>query len=187
MMSMPKKTEFFFLILAASLCSCRPTDNGIQPSAQDKAPEKFTLSSDDFADGGAIPATLTCDGRNVSPVLRWTGTPANTVSFAITVRDPDAPGGDFLHWAAADIPAHISETPGGAKLQPPVKELENNFTALGYGGPCPPPGKPHRYVFTIYALDAAGAGGTLPELEKFLKDHTIAKSVLVGTYKRKEK
>lgn len=187
MMNMPKMTDIVLLALAAFLCSCRPTETAVQPAARDKAPEKFTLSSDDFYDGGVIPETLTCDGKNVSPVLKWTGTPANTVSFAITVRDPDAPGGDFLHWAAADIPAHISEAPRGARLQAPAKELENNFTALGYGGPCPPPGKPHRYVFTLYALDATGAGGTLPELEKFVKEHTIAKAVLEATYKRKEK
>lgn len=186
-MNITKRTEIAFLALAAFLCSCRPTETGVQPAAQDKAPEKFALFSDDFADGGAVPEMLTCDGRNLSPALKWTGAPADTAAFALTVRDPDAPGGEFLHWAVADIPAGTFEAPRGVRFQPPVKELENDFTVRGYGGPCPPPGKPHRYVFTLYALDAAGAGDTLPELEKFVKNHAIAKAVLKGVYKRKGK
>ena len=99
-------------------------------------------------------------------------------------HDPDAQGGDFLHWAVADIPASVSGVARGAKFPPASRELKNDFDASGYGGPCPPAGT-HHYVFSLYAVGAAKFSGTPAQLENFLKAHTLATAVLTGRYKRK--
>lgn len=183
---MAKRT--FFLALAALLCSCRQPDSGTQPANPANAPGAFTLSSEDLSDGGPLPALCTCDGQNLSPALKWANAPAKTAAFALIMRDLDAPNGDFLHWAAADIPAAAVALPRGVKFKAPALELENDFIEPGYGGPCPPPGNPHRYVFTLYAVDLSGTGMTrLAELDSFLKRHTLAQASLTGLYQRKEK
>jgi|SRR5437899_1806695 len=124
------------------------------------ATEKATmqLTSPAFNEGGPIAEKYTCDGKNASPPLKWSGTPAGAKSLALIADDPDAPGGAWVHWVLYDIPTTVSAlaedlsksqyTPEGAK------QGLNGFKHLGYGGPCPPPGKPHRYFFKLYALDA---------------------------------
>ena len=118
------------------------------------------LTSDAFDDGGTIPRRHTCDGEDVSPALSWEGAPDGTASFALVVHDPDAPRGDWVHWVIYDIPGHLTGLPEKAG---PAERLDhlgeavqgtNDFGRIGWGGPCPPPGKPHRYVFTLTALDA---------------------------------
>jgi len=110
-----------------------------------------------------------CTGQNISPHLKWTGAPRETKSFAITMYDPDAPtGSGWWHWTVANIPANVTSIPAGASseaLPPGSIEGRTDFGKPGYGGPCPPPGKPHRYTFKVYALkdtlpvdkDASGA------------------------------
>jgi len=101
-----------------------------------------------------------CSGDNISPALSWTGAPAGTLSFALTVYDPDAPtGSGWWHWVVINIPGTISSLKGGAgsadgKLLPAgTQQIRTDFGAFGYGGPCPPVGdKPHHYIFTVYAL-----------------------------------
>jgi Raf kinase inhibitor-like YbhB/YbcL family protein len=120
----------------------------------------FDLKSTDLKAGGTIPQEFVfngmgCTGGNASPELHWTGAPKGTKSFAITVYDPDAPtGSGFWHWVAYGLSA---DTTSIAKSWKPdaksgVTEVSNDYGAAGFGGPCPPPGKPHHYIFTVYAL-----------------------------------
>ena len=142
------------------------------------------LKSSDFQDNGNIPSEFTCDGRDISPQLSWEDAPAETKSYALSVADPDAPGGTWIHWLVYDIPKDVrsiyrGSLPGGAK------QVENDFGRKEYGGPCPPSGT-HRYIFTICALDTEHLKGIskrnfFDEVEK----HTLEKAVLKGLYKRK--
>ncbi len=125
---------------------------------------KFTLESADIKPGGQLSDRqvfngMGCSGENVSPELAWKNAPAGTKSFVLTVHDPDAPtGSGWWHWVVQDIPATTKELPAGAgsgKAQLPAGAVQGrtDFGAPGFGGACPPPGdKPHRYVFTLYAL-----------------------------------
>ena len=156
--------------------------------------EKSTMqiSSIAFGEGQSIPAKYTCDEKNISPPLKWSGVPAAAKSLALIADDPDAPGGTWVHWVLYDLPSNVSEfgedvsksqfVSGGAK------QGLNDFKHLGYGGPCPPPGKPHRYFFKLYALDATvelKPGATKKELERAMEKHILAQGQLMGTYKRK--
>jgi Raf kinase inhibitor-like YbhB/YbcL family protein len=124
---------------------------------------KFTLKSADVKPNGTLTDQQVfngfgCSGANVSPQLSWENPPAGTQSFVVTVYDPDAPtGSGWWHWVVYDIPATATELPKGAgsgkaELPEGAKQGRTDFGAPGFGGPCPPPGKPHRYIFTIYAL-----------------------------------
>lgn len=97
-----------------------------------------------------------CSGENVSPELEWENAPEGTKSFAVTVFDPDAPSGGWWHWTVVNIPAGVTKIPEGAsnlhQLPNGAVEGKTDFGQTGYGGACPPPGKSHRYVFTVYAL-----------------------------------
>ena len=133
-----------------------------QPPAA--AASTFTLSSSDLAAGGRIAEAQVfngfgCAGGNVSPALSWSGAPEGTRSFALLVHDPDAPtGSGWWHWVVYNIPAGTTSLPAGAG--DPKKNLmpagavqgRTDFGTPGYGGPCPPPGKPHHYYFRLYAL-----------------------------------
>ena len=125
----------------------------------------FELTSPDIAEGKKIDMkhvydSFGCTGANLSPELRWSDPPAGTKSFAVLAHDPDAPtgGAGFWHWLVVDIPADARGLKQGAgdasgkQLPAGAHQLENDFGDKSYGGPCPPPGKPHRYVFTVYAL-----------------------------------
>jgi len=142
------------------------------------------LKSKDFEENGNIPSEFTCDGRDISPQLSWEDAPAKTKSFALSVTDPDAPGGTWIHWLVYDVPRDVRSIDRGS-LPKGAKQVENDFGMKNYGGPCPPSGT-HRYIFTIYALDAE----RLEDVNKrnfFDKvgKHTLDKAVLKGLYKRK--
>src|SRR6266540_1402431 len=117
----------------------------------------FSLTSTAFTDGAAIPVKYTCDGADVSPPLAWSGAPAGTKSFALICDDPDAPRGTWVHWVLFNLPAQEKElaegTPTSARLPNSARQGKNDFGNIGYGGPAPPKGKPHRYFFKLYALD----------------------------------
>ena len=110
-----------------------------------------------FAAGQPIPDKYTCAGLNVSPPLTWTNPPAGAKSSALIADDPDAPGGTWVHWVIYNLPPSVTSlaegTPPSPQLPGGAKQGVNDFGQIGYGGPCPPPGKPHRYFFKIYALD----------------------------------
>jgi len=145
----------------------------------------FFLSSASFPANSDIPSEFTCDGRNTQPELRWTGVPAGTKSLALVVRDPDAPSGDFLHWAVVDIPAGASGFDLGSRPPAPARELKNDAGLAGYTGPCPPSGR-HRYVFTLYALNAESYAGGQARLEDYLEARSLGKAALTGLYQRKK-
>jgi len=158
--------------------------------AQSHAQFPLQLTSASFLDGGAIPQRFTCDGANLSPNLRWNTVPGRTKSLALVVHDPDAPV-DFTHWLAYNIPPSTRELAEGASPRVAMPkgsdEGMNDFSSVGYGGPCPPPGKPHHYIFTLYALDARLILAAAPkrgELEAAIRPHVIAEGRVTGTYQR---
>lgn len=142
------------------------------------------LLSNDLAAGQAIPAEFTCDGANKSPELHWEGAPQQTKSFALTMRDPDAPGGTFDHWLVFNIPANVSIIPKGGPVPAGAEQMTNDFGEQDYGGPCPPSGT-HRYYFKLYALDVEQLEcKTKQELFQQIEQHKIAEAELMGTYSR---
>lgn len=151
----------------------------------------FEISSPAFQDGERIPDRHTCVGEDLSPPLRWEGAPEGTQSFALITEDPDAPGGTFVHWVLYNLPAAITELPEGVprdkRLESGALQGVNDFRVVGYRGPCPPPGRPHRYYFILRALDAAldlGPGVTKGRLETAMQGRVLAEAKLMGTYGR---
>lgn len=151
----------------------------------------FEIESPVFGPDEIIPLAYTCSGRDISPSLRWKDAPANTMSFAIICDDPDAPGGSWVHWVIYNIAPHLDEM---LEAVPQQKELENgvvqgfnDFHRIGYNGPCPPKGKPHRYIFTMYALDTMfhfQGEVNKPALLKAMEGHILAQASLTGKYGR---
>lgn len=149
------------------------------------------VTSGAFRDGEMIPVKHTGDGDDASPPLAWSGAPANVGGYALICDDPDAPMGTFTHWVIYGIPGDATGLSEGV---PQVKVLDNGamqgkngFGKIGYGGPAPPAGSPHRYRFHVYALDAKPdlpAGISKGDLLKAIKGHVIAEGELTGIYKR---
>jgi Raf kinase inhibitor-like YbhB/YbcL family protein len=149
------------------------------------------LTSSAFEPGATIPKKFTCDGPDVSPALNWSDPPAGTQSFALIADDPDAPVGTWVHWVLYDLPADArslaENVPKQEQLPSGARQGRNDFRKIGYGGPCPPPGKPHRYFFKLYALDAKlnlKAGAAKAEVEKAMQEHILAQGELMGRYGR---
>jgi Raf kinase inhibitor-like YbhB/YbcL family protein len=150
------------------------------------------LTSTAFQEGAAIPKVNTGDGKDSSPPLRWSGAPGTTQSSALICEDPDAPRKEpWVHWVLFNLPAATQElpegTPASATLANGAKQGKNDFGKIGYGGPAPPPGKPHRYYFKLYALDTMldlKEGATKQELERAMKGHILASGQLMGKYGR---
>jgi Raf kinase inhibitor-like YbhB/YbcL family protein len=145
----------------------------------------FALTSDAFRHGDAIPRRHACDGEDASPALSWSDPPAGTRALALVVDDPDAPVGTFTHWLAANIDPEVGGLAEGASA--PV-EGRNDFGAVGWSGPCPPPGHgAHRYFFRLLALDApldVGFRSRRREFDEALAGHVLATAELMGTYER---
>jgi hypothetical protein len=164
-----------------------------QGPIREQAPASIALTSPAFQSGESIPLKYTCEGSNISPPLRWTGSPAGTKTFALICDDPDAPSGTWVHWVLFNLPASSGAL--GERVEPAgnlrggAKQGANSFGKIGYGGPCPPPGKPHRYFFKLYALDAEIAlkpGATKQELLRAMEKHVLAQGQLMGTCQRKK-
>jgi Raf kinase inhibitor-like YbhB/YbcL family protein len=151
----------------------------------------FSLRSAAFDSGTAIPKAHTCDGPDVSPPLRWDDPPPGTRGFALVCEDPDAPAGIWTHWVIYGIPAALRQLPEGVPAQASLADGsaqgKNDFGRLGYGGPCPPRGRPHRYFFRLYALDQALApapGLSRSGLLQAVKGHVLGQAQLHGAYGR---
>jgi Raf kinase inhibitor-like YbhB/YbcL family protein len=149
------------------------------------------LTSPAFEESGTIPKANTCDGDDSSPKLEWSGAPDNVKSFALICDDPDAPRGTWVHWVIFNLPPDSRELPAGVSADkapaPAAKQGRNDFGNQGYGGPCPPPGKPHRYFFKLYALDTMldlRDGASKQQLESAMKGHILAEVRLMGKYGR---
>ncbi len=169
-----------------------PVVAGLSIIVAGRSPEALELHSSAFSPGGEIPAKYTCDGADVSPALRWTDPPAGTNGFALISDDPDAPGGTWVHWVFYEIPPRVRELPEAIPAREAIAGLgrqgTNDFNRVGYGGPCPPGGPPHRYFFRLYALDVQT---TLPprtlkgDLLKAIEGHVLGQAELMGRYQRR--
>lgn len=182
---------FIAALAAAWLVSCKKAEQPPATAEKGGAGMALMLTSSAFEDGAAIPRKFTCDGEDKSPPLTWTGIPEGTKSLALICDDPDAPMGTWVHWVVWNIPPSAPGLPEGVPaegvLPGGIKQGLNSWPRTGYGGPCPPPGKPHRYYFKLYALNA---DLVLPDttnkagLEFAVKDKILAEVRLMGTYGR---
>lgn len=159
---------------------------------QSSALGTIEISSPAFGDGDSIPVKFTCDGDDSSPPLRWSEPPVGTGALAIIVDDPDAPGRIFRHWSVYNLPPDVrslSESrPGTPQLESKALQGKNDFGRTGYGGPCPPKGQEHEYVFFIYALSEPlelEAGVSPAEVTAALRGRVIATGSFSGMYARR--
>ena len=170
----------------------------------DAAGAAFHVQSADIKPGATIASEQTfngfgCTGQNVSPALEWSGAPKDTKSFAVLVHDPDAPtgGAGWWHWIVYNLPASTTKLAKGAgkadgsALPPGAASAVTDFGSAGYGGPCPPEGdKPHRYLFTVYALQTdkldVPKGATASLVGFMVNANAIARTTLTGMYGRKK-
>ena len=177
-------------LAVGALAGCAQPGTRAPSEPQAKA-SSFKLQATAFKPGSDLPRKFTCEGADASPALDWSGPPASTQSFALIVDDPDAPGGAWVHWVVYDLPANARQLPEGVPQADDLpgggRQGVNDFEKSGYGGPCPPPGKPHRYFFKLYALDKRldlGAAATKKAVEQAMKGHILARAKLVGRYGR---
>jgi Raf kinase inhibitor-like YbhB/YbcL family protein len=176
------------LVASVLLATCHWIS--LSSGAENREP-RMELKSPAFTEGANIPPKHTCDADDVSPQLRWDNAPGGTRVFALIVDDPDAPGGTWVHWVIYDLPADTKELAEGVAktetLERGAKQGVNDFRRVGYSGPCPPPGLPHRYFFKLYALDAPTnlkPRATKQQLLDAIKGHILSEAQLVGRYQR---
>jgi len=156
-----------------------------------RADSDFRLTSPAFNPGAPIPTDFSCTAGDHSPALSWSGAPAGTKSFALIVEDPDAPMGTFVHWVVFNIPGAASGMPSDAPKTPELPggagQGRNGMGAVGYKGPCPPPGKTHHYHFELFALDTTldmPSAAEAASLRAAMQNHVKGSAELVGTFKR---
>jgi Raf kinase inhibitor-like YbhB/YbcL family protein len=164
------------------------------PSTPKEDAMALTLSSTAFSSNGSIPRQYTCEGRDISPPLAWSGIPEGTRSLALIVDDPDAPDPQhpkmtYVHWVLYDIPPSTDGLPEGVddeQLPQGTRHGRNDWKRTGYGGPCPPIGR-HRYFHKLYALDTVLKDLGTPtkaDLERVMEGHVLARAELIGTYQK---
>ncbi len=153
--------------------------------------DRIVVTTAAFKDGNEIPAEYTCSGKNVSPAFEWSGIPDTAMSIAVIMDDPDAPSGLFTHWILFNIPPEKSRLDSGIPKKPIFEDGSmhgtNSFGRAEYGGPCPPPGKPHRYFLKVYALDtkfSLRAPATRNVIDSAMKGHILAGGSVMGTFRR---
>ena len=149
------------------------------------------ITSPAFADGAPIPAEHSCEGADSSPGLAFADIPVDTRSFALICDDPDAPRGTWVHWVLFNLPADAVELapamPTAPELPSGTRQGTNDSGEVGYGGPCPPPGRAHRYFFRLYALDCTlnlSPGASRADLDHSMAGHVLAEATLMGTFQR---
>jgi Raf kinase inhibitor-like YbhB/YbcL family protein len=167
---------------------CRQTSNDTH---QGESTMTIEITSTAFQPEEMIPKRYTGDGADQSPPLAWSNPPAGVKSLALICDDPDAPRGTWVHWVLFNLPAetrHLEEgVPTTETIASGAKQGKNDFGIIGYGGPAPPRGKPHRYYFKLYALDVSlelPAGATKSQVLDAMKGHVLAEGQLMGTYQR---
>jgi Raf kinase inhibitor-like YbhB/YbcL family protein len=155
------------------------------------SPGKLELKTTAFRAGSTIPTRFTCSGENISPALSWNQGPALTQGFVLIVDDPDAPAGTWVHWVVYNLPASArrlpEHVPPGEAVAGGGKQGLNDFSQNDYGGPCPPPGKPHHYFFRLYALDTIldlRAPVHRSDINAAMKSHVLAQAEWMGTFGR---
>jgi Raf kinase inhibitor-like YbhB/YbcL family protein len=153
--------------------------------------QAIAVTSAAFQQGEPIPKRYSCDGDNISPALAWSVGPEGTKSYALVCEDPDAPSGMFVHWVMYNIPASERGLPENVQKSDPLpngaRQGKNGARQTGYTGPCPPPGKPHRYLFRVFALDTeVNLTGDVDHdaLLSAIQSHILAEGSLMGTYQR---
>jgi Raf kinase inhibitor-like YbhB/YbcL family protein len=152
------------------------------------------ISSSAFQPGGSIPSKYTCEDRDISPPLAWSGAAANTKTFALIVDDPDAPDPAkpqrvYVHWVVYNLPATTTSLAENASKKGMLKggvQGKNDWGNAEYGGPCPPIGR-HRYFFKLYALDTELTGLSSPtkaDVDRAMKGHVVDSGEVIGTYQK---
>ena len=200
------RTSFAVITLAALACG-RGSEAGSDTAVAGVAvtstrpegsyPMTLKVTSSAFQQGGSIPSQYTCEGKDSSPPLSWSGTPSNAKTIAMIVDDPDAPDPAkpqrvYVHWVVFNIPAQttsLAENASKSGMPAGAVQGKNDWGKPEYGGPCPPVGR-HRYFFKLYALDTALTGlkdATKAELEKAMKGHIVDSGELMGTYQKAKK
>jgi Raf kinase inhibitor-like YbhB/YbcL family protein len=183
--------------LLVGSCCCALLLATTPASAQKKKGAKtvpVTVTSPNFSNEGSIPKLYTCQGKDVSPPLAWSGVPAGAKSLALIVDDPDAPDPKapkmtWVHWVLYNLPPTATELPEAVApgaLPAGTKPGKNDWKRTGYGGPCPPIGR-HRYFFKLFALDTVLPDlkePTKAQLESAMKGHIVGQGQLLGTYEK---
>jgi Raf kinase inhibitor-like YbhB/YbcL family protein len=151
----------------------------------------LTLTSSAFREGETVPKQYTGDGKDISPPLQWENIPQGTKAIALICDDPDAPRGIWVHWVLFNLPGDLRQLSEGIPVDKVLannaKQGKNDFGKIGYGGPAPPRGKPHRYFFKLYALDTPldlQPGATKDQVVAAMKGHILAEGQLMGRYAR---
>jgi Raf kinase inhibitor-like YbhB/YbcL family protein len=152
------------------------------------------ISSPAFAAGRTLPERYTADGEDLSPPIRWVNEPGGTRSLALVCEDPDAPHGRWVHWVLFNLPAQMNSLEEGVPREESLeigareaRQGKNDFGKIGYNGPAPPPGRPHRYYFKLYALDVVlnlPGGINQDELAAALDGHVLSEAALIAKYGR---
>jgi hypothetical protein len=173
------------LAAGLALVGCGGGHEAATPRARGAA--TIVLRSADFTDGARLPRAVSCQGAGRPPALSWRGVPRRARELVLAVEDPDAPGGTFVHWTAYGIPVQgRGIVPEGAQLPAGAGQGENSAGKTGWTPPCPPSGKPHHYVFTLYALPKASGlqPGAKPDQVRAALSSAKARGSFTGTYAR---
>jgi len=181
---------------ATSTSIIQPSQSVVQLSPTSSittfTPIPFLISSSAFENNKPIPIRFSCEGENISPHLKISGVPKGSTSLALVMDDPDAPGGTYTHWVLYNLQPSLSGLNENVIKSSEVQGLGsqglNSSSRIGYFGPCPPSGTPHRYFFKIFALDLKPnlpAGLNSSRLMDALKGHILAQTEWMGTYQRK--